>query len=73
MVKIVLVPDKRTIFGKQMSTNFLQMTNYDKNHGVFCFEECSSFEKADFFLCSADGDFLSSDSFPEGTFSMLAG
>jgi len=40
-----------------------------RNHGVFCFE-CSSFEIADFFLRSADGDFLISDSLAAGTLSM---
>ena len=39
-----------------------------RNYGVvFCFVECINFEKADFFLRSAVGDFLSSDSFVKGT------
>jgi len=44
-----------------------------RNYGVFCFvEECSNFEKADFFLRSTDGDFLSSDSFVKGTCNAVA-
>jgi len=42
-----------------------------KNHGAFVFEGCNNFEMADFFLRSADGDFLRSDSFEAGTCSAL--
>jgi len=43
-----------------------------RNHGAFCFEGCSNFEKADFFLRSTDGDFLSSESFVAETCKTLA-
>jgi len=43
-----------------------------RNHGVFAFEGCNNFERGDFFLRSADGDLVSSDSFAAGMCRVLA-